>query len=796
MSDNRTIELAHDALHRRYTEAEIDAARALNAIAPNATIGQARALEALRLGLALDAPGFNVFVCGPAGTGKMSTVRAVLREGIKPTGPLRDIVFVRNFTDPDRPQLLTFPVGQARPFRRAIETFVRSMREIVGRALDGGEVDRARQVQLAECEGLETTELEAFEGRCRAQRFALVRVQIGEAEQLDVMPIYKREPIEIDALNEIAQNGGRVPKLAELNRANGQLKDELREILVRLRRCAFRAHDAIEDLEREAVRQAFNEPLDELAATFPDDGVPGWLSGAGDWLAEHYGQIREDDDQGFEQIKRATRVNVLLDNTGKTEPPIVFETAPTFASLLGTVEQPANEARPTLDFGDIKGGSLLRADGGVLVVNADHAVQHEGVWRSLSRVLRTQALEIQSPEQVLSPVGGSALKPQAIPLRVKVIAIGNSGLYHLLHSSTDDFPRVFKVKAEFDEALPQEPAALAIYVAHADRVTEEEGLPPLSDGGLARLAEYGVRLAGRQRWLSARFGVLTDVLREGAHTASIAKSETTDRCHIEAALAARRRRHTMAEDHLRRLAREGILDITTRGELIGVANALTVLDLGDHAFGQPCRMSATCAPGHEGLVSVERDVGLAGRIHNKATLILAGYLRTHYLPDELMALTATIAFEQLHDEVDGDSASVAEGVALVSALARIPVNQGVAMTGAMDQRGRVMPVGGVTEKVEGFFHLCVEQGLTGAQGVIIPEDNAADLVLSADVVRAVESGDFHVWTAGHLDGVIARVTNRVAGQRLEGGLFPEGSVNALVRARLRALAEASGRKPR
>lgn len=784
-----TTALTADQLHRRFTADEIAQVRRPDQDPPPAPIGQARALEALRLGLALDGPGFNVFVCGPAGTGKMSTVRTVLRDEVRAASPLRDLAFVHNFEDPDRPKIIELTPGGGRRLRRAIEGFVDTLSERVGKALEQGSVDDERRRLMAECETLEGEELEAFDERCRKQRFALVRLQLGEMEQLDVLPIYKREPIDMEELNDLAQEGrARVPKLAELNRLHPQLKEELRQIIQKLRACALRARDAIEDLERGAVRAALADPIEALSARFPDTEVGPWLTGAADWLAEHHGALDSDADE-FVYVKRMLRVNVVLDNHGRTEPPVIFETTPTFANLLGTVEQPAGEARQTLDFGDIKGGSLLRADGGVLVLNADHAVQQEGVWRTLSRALRTRVLEIQAPEQVLSPVGGSALKPQPIALRVKVIAVGSGGLYSVLHQSTDDFRRVFKIKAEFDAVLPHDDSTLRVYVDHADRVCREEGLLPAANDGLARLAEFGVRLAGRQGWLSAQFGVLTDLLREAAHYATRAGSARVERAHVEEALQARDRRHALAEDRLRDLARMGVLDVATDGEAVGEVNALTVLDLGDHAFGQPCRMSASCAPGREGLVSVERDVGLSGRIHDKATLIIEGYLRSHYLPDRAMALSATIAFEQLHDEVEGDSASIAEAVALLSALTELPVDQSVAVTGAMDQRGRVLAVGGVTEKVEGFYRLCALRGLTGRQGVIVPADNQADLTLAEDIVRAVADGQFHVWTAKHLDQVLTRLFGRTAGERDGAGRFPEGTLNAMAQAALGRLAD-------
>ncbi len=759
-----------------------------------ALIGQPGALEALRLGLAMDSPGYNIFVCGPSGTGKMSTVRALLKPGARERRPLRDYAYVQNFDDPDQPLLLVMPAGQARRFRRAFEAFVDELAEQVRRQLEAESVEDARRARIRECETLERDLLSAFETRCESQRFALVQMQIGEAQHIDVMPIYKREPIDIDELNEISRTKrGRVPKLEETNARHTVLKEELRVILTQLRQAARAAHEDVTEIEAAAVHEGLADPLADLKERFDHDGVADWLNSVADWVADNVHLFLEDDEHPFDEAPlRCLRVNVVLDNGARSEPPVVFENFPTFTSLLGTVERPSDEARPTVDFTDVKGGSLLRADGGVLVLNANDAVAESGVWRCLTRVLKTRELEIQSPEQYFSQGSASALKPQPIPVDVKVIAVGDDDLYRALYLGTDDFRRVFKLKADFDDVMPRADENLGIYARHTWRVVEEEGLVPASNDALARLAEFGVRLSGRQDRLSARFSDLTDVLREASHYAAVDESKSTTRAHIERALDARKRRHGMSRERLRDLIRSGVVEITTDGGRVGIANALTVLDLGDSVVGQPCRISATVAPGHEGVSSVEREVRLSGRLHDKGTLILVAYLRTHYMPDDVLSLSATVAFEQLHDEVDGDSAALAETVALLSALANVPVDQGIAMTGALDQMGHIQAVGGLNQKLESFFDLCAERGLTGRQGVIVPAANHADLVLAQRVVDAVRTGEFHIWRARHIDQVLGLACGMTAGARDESGQFPPDSLNARVRAGLRKLVEQSG----
>ena len=458
-------------------------------------------------------------------------------------------------------------------------------------------------------------------------------------------------------------------------------------------------------------------------------------------------------------------MNIVLDNDGAEPTPVVFENFPTFTNLLGTVERSSEDTRSTVDFTHIKAGSLLRADGGFLILNANDAVQEAGVWRALYRVLKTRELEIQSPEQFMSPGAACALKPESIRVDVKVIAVGDDDLYRLLYTGTDEFRRVFKIKADFDDEMPRDPEHLALYVQHAQRVVREEGLVPLGGTGLARLVEFGIRLADRQDRLSARFSDITDLLREASHYAGVAHADQVGGEHVRRALDERRRRHGLVEEKLHELLQSGVIDIATDGEEVGQINALTVLDVADHTFGQPCRVTASVAPGSEGLISIEREVELSGRLHDKGTLILSGWLRSRFLPMQPMSLSATLTFEQLHDDIDGDSASAAEALALLSALAEVPIPQGIAITGAIDQRGRILAIGGVNEKIEGFFRLCQHRGLTGRQGILIPADNCRNLQLDDEVVDAVRLGRFQIWAIGSLDQAIPRLTGKPAGAR-------------------------------
>ncbi len=763
----------------------------------NDLIGQARALDALRLGLTLESPGYNIFVCGSSGTGKMSTVRALLANRPSRQRALNDYAYVHNFSDPDRPSLLRMPAGEAKRFRKELEKVVHDLPDIVSRVLDSEQVERRRERLAESYKQLEREAIGEFETTCTKRGFQIAQIQVGEMQQLEIYPLHRKKPVDIDELRELAATGkARVPNIEEIVTAHEGLEAELRAILLHLRKEARRMHGEIRTLESDAVTAALRDTFADVVEQHPYDGISRWLDGVTTAIIDNLDAFEEQEEgesgrerQGhLDDLVRRLGINIVLDNEGATGTPVVFENFPSFTNLLGTVERPTDDTRGTVDFTHIKAGSLLRADGGFLVLNANDAASEAGVWRFMCRVLKTRELEIQSPEQAMAPGQSSALKPESIRVDVKVIAVGDDELFRLLYSNTDEFRRVFKIKADFDDEMPRDDRHIGLYAHHAWRVQREESLVPVSDEALGRLVEHGIRLADRQDRLSARFSDLTDVLREAAHYARVSGADLVLAGHVDKALAERRRRHGLAEEKLHELIRCGLVDIATDGEELGAINALTVLDMADHAFGQPCRVTASVAPGTDGVISIEREVELSGRLHDKGTMILVAWMRARYMPDQPMCLSAAVTFEQLHDELDGDSASAAEALALLSALAGVPIPQGIAITGAIDQRGNIHAIGGLNEKVEGFYRLCVFRGLTGRQGVILPHDNRRNLQLEPEVVDAVASGRFHIWSVQHLDEAIELLTGAPAGAPDAAGRFKADSFNGRVCTRLAELA--------
>src|SRR5690349_19517971 len=437
---------------------------------------------------------------------------------------------------------------------------------------------------------------------------------------------------------------------------------------------------------------------------------------------------------------------------------------------------------------DLRGGSLLRADGGFLIMYSLEAISEPGVWRALKRTLNHNRLEIQ-PAEMFYPFGGSAMKPEAIPINLKVILIGDRSMYELMYDYEEDFRKIFKVRVEFDEEMPMSDSVIAEYAGRLRALSEKESLSPFDRGAFAAILEHGVRMAGRRNKVTARFVDIADLARE-AHYAAKAVDEHVVRAeHVRKALSSKMERHNLIETRIREMIEEGTLLVDVSGTRVGQVNGLSVLEIGGYSFGKPVRITATAALGKAGLINVEREANLSGRFHDKGVQIIAGYLRSQFAQDKPLSLAASICFQQTYSGVDGDSASSTEIYALVSALSGLPLRQDIAVTGSINQQGDIQAIGGVNEKVEGYFDVCCIKGLTATQGLLIPEANVEDLMLREDVLDAVTSGTFHVWPVGKTEQGIETLTNVSAGSRNRTGRFHAGTVFSLVDERLREMAK-------
>jgi ATP-dependent Lon protease len=482
-------------------------------------------------------------------------------------------------------------------------------------------------------------------------------------------------------------------------------------------------------------------------------------------------------------------VNVILAHTEEDRSSVIFETTPTYTNLFGTIQRSYDSRGGwNSDFMDLRPGSLLRADGGFLVMYAYDALTEAGVWRTLKRMLNHSKLEIQ-PLEMFFPFGSSALKPEPIDIDVKIILIGDRHMYEVLYEFEEDFRKIFKVRVEFDEEMVMSDAVVRHYGDRLRQLSEQEHIGPFDRTAVASMLEYGVRLAGRRNKVTARFAELADLAREAAYSARQEGVQLVSALHVRRAREARIERHNLTETKIREMIEEGTLMIETEGARVGQVNGLSVLEIGGYAFGKPVRITASAALGKTGLINVEREANLSGSFHDKGMQIIAGYLRTKFAQDKPLSLSASICFEQSYSGVDGDSASSTEIYALLSALSGLPIRQDIAVTGSVSQQGDIQPIGGVNQKIEGFFDVCrVKTGLTGRQGVMIPSENIEDLMLRDDVIDAVAAGKFHILPVTTLEEGIEILTGKKAGRRDSTGAFEPGTVYAQVDQRLHEMA--------
>jgi lon-related putative ATP-dependent protease len=485
-------------------------------------------------------------------------------------------------------------------------------------------------------------------------------------------------------------------------------------------------------------------------------------------------------------------VNVLVDNTHCEGAPVIVENHPSYHNLMGRIEHEVVLGATLTNFTLIRPGALHRANGGYLILPAREVLLNQYAWEGLQRALRDQALRIVELGTQLGLLSTATLEPEPMPLNVKVVLIGTPMLYYLLSEHDEDFAKLFKVKAEFATLMDRTKETEREYALFVKAVIDENDLLPFEHTAVARIIEYGSRLAESQNKLSTRFGSIADLIRESAHWAQNDGNEIVDAASVDRAIDESIYRSNLIEERLQDMVKEGSLLIDVSGEKVGQINALSVLEIGGYAFGRPTRITATVYPGKEGVVDIEREAKLGGPIHTKGVLIISGFLGSRYGQEQTLSLSSRITFEQSYDEVEGDSASAAELIAILSALADVPLRQDRAITGSVNQHGTIQVVGGINEKIEGFFDTCLQEGLSGSQGVIIPHGNQSHLMLKQRVVDAVAAGKFHIWPISTIDEGLRLLTGKDPGELLKDGSYPEGTVNLLILQRLEKFADSDG----
>jgi len=762
-------------------------------------IGQPRALEALELGLSNRADGYNIFICGPVGSGRSTVVKRTLA-GLDPEGePPPDIVFVHNFADPDRPCRLNFRGGRGRAFRVLMQEFHDSLARDLPKLFESENYRQRRAEQVETTSTEQKFRLKEFEKRVQEQNFTLAQVQMGPFVRSQLVPLVAGNPVDMDQLETLVeQDQFKTEDYERIRETFGTLKTELEGLSKQVRDLDRALRRSLQALGREMARPMVEEAVGEIRESFQPENLGEYLDGLVEDVLEHLEDFREGDGDESEESSPGAKdrrehsrhaVNVVVDNSQTKGRPVIWEKTPSYRNLFGTVDKTRTETGEwATDHTRIKAGSLLRANGGFLVIDALDLLVEPGVWAALKRTLRHRQVDIQAFDPILL-VTGVSLAPEPVPIDVKVLVIGTHQIYRLLYAVDEDFKKIFKIKAEFARQTPLNDEELMNYACLIRKRCGDDSLPPFRKDAVAAIVEHGVRLAGTNDKLTTRFSEVTDIIREAGYWARKADAAAVGAEHVDEALRHRVYRVDLIEENLRDRIAEGEVLIDLTGEQVAQVNGLAVLSVGDHEFGLPSRITATTAMGRAGIIDIDREAEMSGAIHTKGVLILTGFLRARFAQERPLTLTASLTFEQSYGGIDGDSASCAELYALLSSLSGVPIRQGISVTGSVNQFGEVQPIGGVNEKVEGYFDLCRLRGLDGEQGVMIPARNIPHLMLRKDLVEEVRSGRFQVWAVSTIEEGLEVLTGVSAGARGKSGTYPARSVLGRAGARLAELAE-------
>jgi lon-related putative ATP-dependent protease len=757
--------------------------------------------EAVRFSIGIRRYGYNLYALGPSGMGKHSFVRAFLERQAAEAPAPPDWCYVHNFKDPRRPRALRLPTERAPQLARDMERLLGELRAAIPAVFESEDYAARRkhlEAQLNEASAQAFSEVEA---RAREEGIALIRAPQG----VGLAPLRDGQVMEPDDFKQLPEE-----EQARLRETMAELQQQIEEAAAALPIAARKHREELRKLDRQVTSRAATVLVDEVRAHWTN--VPEVLS----YLAEVERDVVESAADflpppegasamttllgGRSQEKRSFRryeVNVLVTRSD-ARAPVVYEDHPTFANLVGRIEYVSELGNLVTNFTLIQAGALHRANGGYLIVDARKLLQQPLSWDELKRSLRSQVVRIDSPGRALSLINTASLEPEPIPLDVKVVLVGERQLYYALSALDPDFCELFKVAADFEESLDRTPEGEELYARLLGTFARREGLRPLDPAGVARAVEHSSRRAGDSEKLHVHAESLADLLREADYIAGEAGCDVVSADHVQAAIDAWIRRASRIRERVQEDIRRGTVLIDTKGAEVAQVNGLSVLQLGGYAFGRPNRITARVRLGNGSVLDIEKESTLGGPLHSKGVLILAGFLGQRFASQRPLSLAASLVFEQSYSGVDGDSASCAELVALLSALSQVPVRQGRAITGSVNQHGQVQPIGGVNEKIEGFFDVCRAGGLTGQEGVLIPAANAKHLMLRADVVEAAEKGLFHVWPVETVEQAVELLTGVPAGQRGEDGRFPEGSVNRRADDRLDEFAKkarAFGRSP-
>ncbi len=758
-------------------------------------VGQERALKALKIGVEINHPGYNIFITGISGTGKLTTIQKVLEKMRPQATELYDYAYVNNFEDPDRPTLLIFPAGKVKKFKEDLSNVIKFLQEKIPNALENEPFLSQKKKLLSKYGESQQALMFEFQKKLKKENFALAEVKSGNVPHPEILIVVGNQAVRMDKLEELVSEKKITKKEAnKIVKKYSAFQEELQLVFKKSFQLMEEFKGKVSSLEQKVVKDVVTATLESLKEKYPYEKVRKHLDKLGENVLENLDVFKgskspqEETESGYLiDYLKIYDVNIILDNSNTKERPVVIETSPTYTNLFGIIEKSFDPSGGWYsDFTKIKAGSLLRANGGYLILKASDAFSEPGVWKTLKRIMLYGKLEIQDIADYyhFTP---SILKPEPIQVNTKIIFIGNSELYALLSEYENDFNKLFKIKAEFDYEMPRSARALNEYAGVIKKLIESEGLLEFDKSAIAKIIEFGARYVGRKDKLTTRFGYIADLAREASFWAKDDGEKIVSAYHVQQAFEANKERHSLWESKIHEAILEDTILIDTEGTRVGQVNGLAVYSNGKYSFGKPTRITASVALGNGSIINVEREAGLSGSTHNKGVLIISGYFREKFGKKIPLSFTASLVFEQGYGMIDGDSASVAEMCALLSNISGIPIKQSLAVTGSVNQKGDIQPIGGVNEKIEGFFDICKARGFNKKQGVIIPVQNIKDLMLKDEIIEAVRNKEFHIYPVATVDEAIEILTGVKAGKLNKDGHYQAHTVYGEVEKRLREM---------
>ncbi len=755
-------------------------------------IGQERAVESIKFGLGMEHRGYNLYLAGPLGVGKTSAIKTILSKIAKDRPAPADWCYVYNFSNPNEPKALSFTNGMGKVFKKDMEGLLEMLRINTPKAFESKEYEEEKQRVINESQRVKGLIFDELQKKASDDGMQIQFTPTG----IITIPLFNEKPITQEDYNKLDEFNKE-----DIRKRKEKIDSEVAEVFKKVRKLEKDAMDKVKELEKRValfVVRDLIEGIREKYNTYPD--VIDYLDMLQKHILENIDNFLQDKGpEGGQSMpfmppqQKPTfteyQVNVFIDNSNSEGAPVIFETHPTYTNLIGSIEREVRFGVLFTDFTMIRPGSIAKANGGYLVVEAIDIFKYPFVWDSLKKVIENEELRIEDVYQHygMSTIG---LRPEPINLNVKVIIIGNPWIYQMLYAYDEDFRKLFKVKADFDSVVERTAEILPKYACFIKSTCDNDNIRQFDRTGVEALIEHCSRMAGDQNKLSVQFGAIAKIIREADYWAGTGNNNKyVGREHVGRAIEEKIYRSNMIEEKIQERIENGIILVDTDGDVIGQINGLAVYSFGDYAFGKPSRITCETFMGTEGVVNIERKARLSGNIHDKGVLILSGYLGAKYARNKPLSLSASLGFEQSYEMIDGDSASAAELITLISSLSGVPIKQRFAITGSVNQKGQIQPIGGVNEKIEGFYYVCKAKGLTGEHAVIIPHQNVRHLMLKNEVVEAIRNGKFHIYPVETVDEAIELLTGMEAGKRTPKGEFEKGTVNYLADKRLKKLTE-------